>query len=79
MVSLAQGAARTVVEAPFAMADPLPRPLRAQILYRQGDEALWMVNLDGQQNRKLKTRRRPQCLRQLDRGRKNAALPESAR
>ena len=54
MVSLAQGAPRTVVEAPFAMADPLPRPLRAQILYRQGDEALWMVNLDGQQNRKLK-------------------------
>jgi oligogalacturonide lyase len=36
------------------MADPLPRPLRAQILYRQGDEALWMVNLDGQLNRKLK-------------------------
>ncbi len=36
------------------MADPLPRPLRAQILYRQGDDALWLVNLDGQQNRKLK-------------------------
>ena len=55
MVSLVQGAARTVIEAPFAMAEPLPRPMRAQILYRQGDEALWMVNLDGQQNRKLKT------------------------
>jgi oligogalacturonide lyase len=54
MVSLAQGVARTVVEAPFAMADPLPRPLRAQVLYRQADEALWLVNLDGQQNRKLK-------------------------
>jgi len=55
MVSLTQGAARTVVEAPFEMADPLPRPMRAQTLYRQGDAALWMVNLDGQQNRKLKT------------------------
>jgi oligogalacturonide lyase len=54
MASLAQGAPRTVIEVPFAMADPLPRPLRAQILYRQGDEALWMVNSDGQQNRKLK-------------------------
>jgi oligogalacturonide lyase len=54
MVSLAQGAARTVIEVPFAMADPLPRPSRAQVLYRQGDEALWMVNLDGQQNRKLR-------------------------
>ena len=25
------------------------------ILYRQGDHGLWLVNLDGQQNRKLKT------------------------
>ena len=28
--------------------------MRAQILYRQGDEALWMVNSDGTQNRQLK-------------------------
>jgi oligogalacturonide lyase len=54
MVPLAQGAPHTVVESPFAMSDPLPRPMRAQILYRQGDEALWLVNLDGQQNRKVK-------------------------
>lgn len=54
MAPLGQGVPRTVIEAPFTMADPLPRPLRAQILYRQGDEALWLVNLDGQQNRKLK-------------------------
>jgi oligogalacturonide lyase len=54
IVSLAQGAPRTVIEAPFPISDPLPRPLRAQILYRQADDALWMVNLDGQQNRKLK-------------------------
>jgi oligogalacturonide lyase len=54
MVTLAQGAARTVVEAPFAMSDPIPRPMRAQILYRRGDEALWLVNADGGQNRQLK-------------------------
>ena len=55
MVSLVQGAARTVMEAPFAMSAPRSRrPMRAQILYRQGDEALWMVNSDGTQNRKLK-------------------------
>ena len=54
MVSLTQGAGSTVIEVPFTMADPLPRPLRAQILYRQGNEALWMVNLDGQANHKLK-------------------------
>jgi oligogalacturonide lyase len=54
MVPLLQGPPRTVFEAPFAMADPQARPLRAQILYRQGEEAWWMVNMDGQQNRKLK-------------------------
>ena len=36
------------------MSAPIPRPMRAQILYRQGREALWMVNSDGTQNRKLK-------------------------
>jgi oligogalacturonide lyase len=54
MVALAQGAARTVTEARFAMRDPVHRPMRAQILYRQGDDALWLVNSDGQQNRQLK-------------------------
>lgn len=54
MVSLLQGAARTVVEAPFLMSHPQARPLRAQLLYRQATDAVWMVNMDGQQNRKLK-------------------------
>ena len=54
MVALVQGAAHTVMEAPFAMSDPIPRPMRAQILYRQGEEALWLVNADGSQNHKLK-------------------------
>ena len=54
MVALLQGAARTVVETPFVMSDPIPRPMRAQILYRQADEALWLINSDGTQNRKFK-------------------------
>jgi oligogalacturonide lyase len=54
MVSLLQGVVRTVVEAPFAMSHPQARPLRAQVLYRQASDAIWMVNMDGQQNRKLK-------------------------
>ena len=54
MVSLAQGLAHTVVEAPFVMSHPIARPMRAQILYRRGDDALWLVNSDGQQNRQLK-------------------------
>jgi oligogalacturonide lyase len=53
-VSLAQGAASTVAQAPFAMSDPIARPMRAQILYRNGEESLWLVNSDGQQNRQLK-------------------------
>ena len=55
MVSLVQGIARTVIESPFAIADPIPRPMRAQVLYRQEDQALWLVNSDGQQNRQLRT------------------------
>jgi oligogalacturonide lyase len=55
MVPLTPGAARTVIEAPFAIGDPIPRPMRAQILYRQQDEGLWVVNMDGKQARQLKT------------------------
>ena len=54
MVTLVQGVARTVIESPFPMSAPMARPMRAQMLYRQGGEALWMVNADGSQNRKLK-------------------------
>ena len=55
MVTLGQGVARTVIDAPFVMSHPVPRPMRAQILYRQGNETLWLVNSDGTQNRKLRT------------------------
>jgi oligogalacturonide lyase len=55
MVTLGQGVARTVIEAPFAMSHPIHRPMRAQILYRQGTDTLWLVNSDGAQNRKLRT------------------------
>jgi oligogalacturonide lyase len=54
MVTLSQGAARTVLEAPFVVSDPIPRPMRAQIVYRRGDESLWLVNSDGAQNRQLR-------------------------
>jgi oligogalacturonide lyase len=54
MVTLAQGAAHTVMEAPFVISDPVSRPMRAQALYRKGAESLWLVNFDGKQNRQLK-------------------------
>jgi oligogalacturonide lyase len=47
-------AARTVVEAKFPIEHPIARPQRTQILYRNSDRELWMVNSDGRQNRKLK-------------------------
>jgi oligogalacturonide lyase len=54
MVALSQGSARTVMEAPVEMGDPIARFRRAQILYRQADEALWLVDSDGKQNHRLK-------------------------
>jgi oligogalacturonide lyase len=54
MVALVAGGARTVIEVPGAMTDPIARPMRAQILYRQSGDAIWMVNMDGTQNRRLK-------------------------
>jgi len=55
LVPFGKGAPRTIVEAPFVMSDPIPRPMRAQILYRQQDSAPWLVNMDGTQNHQLKT------------------------
>ncbi|MCU1276423.1 MAG: domain protein beta Propeller [Bryobacterales bacterium] len=54
-INIGTGAATTVVETAFPAAHPVARPRRAQVLYRQGDEALWLVNLDGRQNHRLKT------------------------
>jgi len=54
MVPLGAGTPRTVFEAHFPIEHPQARPMRAQILYRQADTALWLVNADGQQNRQLK-------------------------
>jgi oligogalacturonide lyase len=53
VIGLQKGGVRTVTEAPWILSQPQARPKRAQILYRQGDEALWLVNSDGSQNRKL--------------------------
>jgi len=53
-VSLAQGIFRTVTEARFAIEHPLARPGRDQILYRQAEEALWLVDAGGANNRRLK-------------------------
>lgn len=55
IVALAKGDAATATEAPEVIGDPIPRPRRAGILYRRGQDALWLVNYDGRDNRRLKT------------------------
>jgi oligogalacturonide lyase len=54
MIPLASGAPRTVTESATTMADPLPRPRRAQTLYRGSDRGLWLVDDDGRNNQRLK-------------------------
>jgi oligogalacturonide lyase len=54
LVAMAKGTASTLAETPWPISDPMGRPRRAQVLYRQDPSALWLVNFDGQQNRKLK-------------------------
>ena len=55
LINIARKEATTVVEADMPLHDPMPRPGRAGILYRREDGSLWLVNYDGQQNRKLRT------------------------
>ncbi len=55
LIGLLKPSTATVLETPFPAEHPIARPRRTQILYRQGDEALWLVNFDGAQNRKLRT------------------------
>jgi oligogalacturonide lyase len=54
LVGMAKGTAATLAEVPWVISDPIGRPRRTQVLYRQESSALWLVNFDGQQNRKLK-------------------------
>ncbi len=53
LIGMARGAVSTVLESKEALHDPMPRPKRAGILYRQHNDC-WLVNFDGQQNRRLK-------------------------
>jgi oligogalacturonide lyase len=54
LVGIAKGTAATLAEASSPITDPVARPRRTQVLYRQESAGLWLVNFDGQQNRKLK-------------------------
>jgi oligogalacturonide lyase len=53
LITMRTGAAATLVESTEPLSDPQPRPKRAGLLYRKGDE-LWTVNYDAAQNHKLR-------------------------
>ena len=53
LITMRSGTAATLGESSDPISDPQPRPKRAGLLYRKGDE-LWVVNYDGAQNRKLR-------------------------
>ena len=53
LINMRTGAGTMLAECPDAISDPQPRPKRAGVLYRRGDD-LWLVNYDGAQNRKLR-------------------------
>jgi oligogalacturonide lyase len=53
LIPLLKGTATTVLELDSELSLPMLRPRRAQVLYQH--DGLWLVNLDGQQNRRLKT------------------------
>ena len=54
LITTRTGAAVTVTESGEAISDAMPRPKRAGLLYRLGSDALWQVNFDGAQNRRLR-------------------------
>jgi oligogalacturonide lyase len=54
LITMHNGSAETLAESTTPLSDPMPRPKRAGMLYRRGDDELWLVNFDGAQNRKLR-------------------------
>jgi oligogalacturonide lyase len=53
LITMRTGVAATLVESPDPILDPQPRPKRAALFYRKGDD-LFVVNYDATQNRKLR-------------------------
>jgi oligogalacturonide lyase len=53
LIRMADGMASTLAEADEELADPIPRPRRASVLYRRGN-GVWLANFDGEQNYRLR-------------------------
>lgn len=50
LVSIAKQTAITLAESDEEIREPIPRPKRASVLYRRGENGLYLVNYDAQQN-----------------------------
>jgi oligogalacturonide lyase len=53
-VATGRGTATTIVQTPWTISEPVANPRRAQVLFRNGAEALWVASLDGKENRRLR-------------------------
>ncbi len=53
MIRMMDGMASTLAEVDEEMADSIPRPRRASVLYRRGN-GVWLANFDAQQNYRLR-------------------------
>ncbi len=54
LIGLAKNSATTILETAGEITDAIARPGKTQVLYRQSDGSLWLVQFDGRDNRKLK-------------------------
>ena len=54
LIHTGRGTAATVLESADEIADPVPRPKRAGILYQAGRRELHVINYDGAQNQRLR-------------------------
>ena len=52
--SMGKGSPRVLVEADERLSDPVHRRQRASILFRRGQNAIWLANYDGQQTYRLR-------------------------
>jgi oligogalacturonide lyase len=55
LVGLVKNSAAVILEAPGEIRHAVARPGRNQLMYRQGDGSIWVVQYDGRENRRLKT------------------------
>jgi Tol biopolymer transport system component len=54
LINMRSGETTVLTDGEVALKDPIPRPRRASVLYRRGDDEVWLVNYDAKQNYRLR-------------------------